>query len=852
MKTIRTYVVKPSLPLRLQPLEKLARNLWWCWNHSAIELFMRMDMELWEKTYHNPIGLLGNISQERLNELQADQSFLAHMDDVVHDLEDYLEQPRWYQEKHKGEPCQVAYFSAEFGIHESLPTYSGGLGVLAGDHVKSSSDLGIPLIAIGIMYREGYFQQYLNADGWQQELYPDNDFPNMPMSLVRDQNGAPLHISIDLPGRTVKAQVWNITVGRTPMYMMDTNIPENSLEDRNITDQLYGGDHEHRVKQEILLGIGGMRLLQALGINPKVYHMNEGHSAFLGLERIRMLMDEGLNYQEAKDMVIASNVFTTHTPVAAGNDVFDLNLVGRYFRTYWERFGISQEEFYGMARKNPYDPNEAFCMTVLALRLASGLNGVAELHGQTSRGMWKDVWPGLPENEIPIGHVTNGIHLRSWVSYDMHALFNRYLGPHWRERTYAKESWEAVERIPDSELWRTHERRRERLVSFARNRVRKQWENRGANRRELMVANDILDPEALTIGFARRFATYKRGALIMSDMERLKRLLGNPDRPMQIVFAGKAHPHDVQGKEVIQRIVKTAQADDVLRQRVVFLENYDLNVAHYLVQGVDVWLNNPRRPLEASGTSGMKVPVNGGLNCSVLDGWWPEAYGPDLDNGWAIGNGEEYEDTHYGDEVEAKALFHILENEIIPIFYDRGTDGLPRRWIRMMKNGMRSICPVFNTDRMLMEYMQKFYLSAAERMTSLNEDDRKILHELNQWRDLISKEWQQVKVVDVNRVGPEINRIGENLMVQASVFLAGLIPDQVIVEAYHGPMDSRGSIEGGQSQVLKFTGEFHEGVAQFKGELDLASTGNHGFAIRVRPFHPRMSRNFDPGFLVWG
>ena len=615
----------------------------------------------------------------------------------------------------------MAYFSAEFGLHESVPVYSGGLGVLAGDHLKSASDLGIPLVGVGLMYREGYFRQYLNVDGWQQERYPENDFFNLPLISETKPDGTPLLIGVPLPGRDVWIRVWRIEVGRIPLYLLDTNIPQNTAEDRTITARLYGGDHDMRVRQEIVLGIGGIRALRALGKVPAVCHMNEGHSAFCGLERIRTMMEEfSLDFAAAREAVAAGTCFTTHTPVPAGNDVFAPQLIQTYFAGYQPQFKIDWGEFLGLGRQNARDMNEPFCMTVLAIRLSNISNGVSKLHGRVSRNMWKAIWPNLPESEIPIISITNGVHTRTWMAGDFSALYDRYLGGHWEQKPTDHSIWNRVENIPNAELWRTHDRRRERLVVFARKRLRMQLERRGATPSEVARADEVLDPEALTIGFARRFATYKRGTLIFRNLERLTSILGNKERPVQIIFAGKAHPRDHGGKELIAEIIHVCRRPE-LRRRMVFMEDYDINVARFLVQGVDVWLNNPRRPLEASGTSGMKVCINGGLNLSILDGWWCEGYTGD--NGWAIGAGEEYTDNDrtYQDDIESRTLYDLIEQEIVPLYYNRTADGLPRGWINYMKNSIMKCCPVFNTNRMVEEYMRRCYAPSAERYSQLVE-----------------------------------------------------------------------------------------------------------------------------------
>ncbi|MBI5966321.1 MAG: alpha-glucan family phosphorylase, partial [Deltaproteobacteria bacterium] len=665
MKDVLVYTVVPNLPDRLRPLMDLAKNLWFSWNQEAIDLFQSIDQNLWEETGHNPLAMMGRLGNDRIQELLADEGFLLEMDRVVGEFKRYTEDRRPYDFGLET-PCDftVAYFSAEYGLTDCLPIYSGGLGVLAGDHLKSASDLRIPLIAVGLIYQKGYFRQYLNVDGWQQEFYPDNDFHILPVILERDEKNDPLTIEVPLQDRQVKVRVWRIQVGRVPLFMLDTNTVENIEEDRDVTSALYGGDRELRLKQEIVLGIGGVQALHRMGYRPDVFHMNEGHSALAILERTRLLMQEHrLSFFEAREAVCASSIFTTHTPVPAGIDLFDRSLMTSYLGNYIQSLGISMETFFSLGTQ---DANEPFNMAIMALKNSAHTNGVSDLHRGVSRRLWGYIWKALPQVDIPIESVTNGIHIPSWISDDIASLFDRYLGRRWAEDPDNVKIWERVNRIPDSELWRTHERRRERLVAFTRQRLQEQLLRHGAQKMEIQAASEVLNPEALTIGFGKRFAAYKRGDLVLKDPARLARLLNDPQRPVQIIFAGKAHPQDHFGKEVIKNIIHLANQPE-FRHRMVFVEDYDMNVARYMVQGSDVWLSNPRRPLEACGTSGMKAAANGSLNMSVLDGWWAEGYEAGI--GWAIGSGEEYEDSAYQDQVESQAIYDLLERYVIPLFY---------------------------------------------------------------------------------------------------------------------------------------------------------------------------------------
>lgn len=851
MQKIRKFIVTPSLPPKLQPLLEIARNLWWCWNPEAINLLRRVDPDLWEERHHNPIAVLGSLTSDRISDLTRDQAFLAHLEAVYEDLQQYISQPSWFDlEIDHIKDARVAYFSFEFGLHECLPLYSGGLGILAGDHLKSATDLGVPLVGVGLAYQHGYFRQYLNHDGWQQEDYPVNDFYNMSMSLEVAEDGAPVTIDVDYPGRKVTARIWRVQVGRNPLFLLDTNLAENRPEDRELTSKLYGGDIDMRIRQEILLGIGGVRALKALGIAPDVFHLNEGHSAFLALERIRQLMlDTKCTYEVAAELVRSSSVFTTHTPVPAGNDHFDPQLMRTYLKTIADQIGLGIERLIDLGRQHPGDAREAFCMTVLALRLSQFANGVSELHGQVSRKMWQAVWPGVPVDELPISHITNGIHTRTWQCSELARLYDRYLGPRWYDKPTNHMVWERVTRIPDAELWRAHERMRERLVGWVRGRLRTQLEARGASRSSIKAAREVLDPEALTIGFARRFATYKRATLLLSDPDRLDRILNNPNRPVQIIFAGKAHPHDHGGKELIRQIVHLAQQER-FRKRIVFLEDYNIEVARYMVQGVDVWLNNPRRPLEASGTSGMKVPVNGGINFSVLDGWWCEGY--DKDNGWTIGQGEDYDDPEYQDQVETTALYEMLENEIAPIYYERSSDSVPREWVRVMKNSMRTVNAEFNTNRMVEEYTQRFYVPCIEQSRRLREDKAAAAQELATWRASVIQRWAGVRVVDIDADEQEAQPMGSRFTVRATVDLGTLSSEDVLLEVYHGLLTRHGEIKNGESETMMLDGDQATGLVTYRGEIPCRRSGQRGFTVRVIPRNPRfpLSR-FDTGLIRW-
>ena len=851
MQPIRTVEVAPFLPEELESLRPLAYNLRWTWDHETVSLFKRLDRELWESTSHNPVLMLGTIKQETLDEAAKDEALLAHLERIYQKNERYLRaEGTWYKRQPRRPQNElVAYFSAEYGITEALPIYSGGLGILSGDHVKAASDLGLPFVAVGIAYQQGYFRQYLNQDGWQQERYPINDFYNMPMQLVRKPDGEPLLIQIELPGRPVNIQVWKAQVGRVPLYLMDTNIPQRRNEDEDITDALYHADPDVRIKQEIILGIGGIRVLQALGYEPTICHMNEGHSAFLALERINILMRKhNLSFYEAREVASAGNLFTTHTAVPAGIDKFSPELVEKYFGGYYPALGLSQEEFLALGRNDATDDTELFSMANLAIKLSAKTNAVSRLHGDVSRKLFQNNWPGVPEDEVPITYVTNGIHAPSFISDDMAELFDRYLGPRWADDSGDPNIWKRVEDIPDEEFWRLRWRRRERLIDFCRKRVRHQMEKRGALPSELKEAAEILTPDALTIGFSRRVATYKRLTLMLRDAKRLAGLLGNKDQPIQIIMAGKAHPEDTPAKELIRQVIQIVKKEG-MNARFVYIEDYDMNVARWLVQGVDVWLNTPRRFLEACGTSGMKVVFNGGINCSILDGWWDEAYTSRC--GWAIGRGEVYADTAYQDEVESNTLYDLLEKEIAPLFYDRDKDGIPRGWISLMKTSMMEICPQFNIHRMLREYSQRCYFPATKRYSEFLDNDAVKAKEIANWKSGVNSEWKHVRIEHVEAEKADKLRVGDDLTVKAVVHHGPLSSENLSVQIYHGPIEAHGNIADGEIVQMSQSGKSEGGRSLFVGNIRYYRSGRHGFTVRVLPHHDDLASPFETGHIQW-
>ncbi|MDH5526551.1 MAG: alpha-glucan family phosphorylase [Nitrospirota bacterium] len=848
--------VRPALPERIARLEELSRNLWFSWNADARSLFFRLDRSLWRRVGHNPIVFLRAISQKKLNAAAKDRTYLEHYNRVMAGFDVYKsDQHTWYAEE-CGEESRgtIAYFSAEFGIHESLPIFSGGLGVLAGDHLKSASDMGLPLVAVGLLYRKGYFIQHIDSMGRQHDLYEDHDFGEMPVREVPNGDGHPLVVPVEMADRTVHVKVWEASIGRNPLYLLDTDIPQNSFSDRLITHQLYGGDMEMRICQEIVLGMGGVRALEAMGVRPSVWHMNEGHSVFLGLERIRTLVQkDGLSFYEALEVVRPTTVFTTHTPVAAGHDAFPLDLKDKYFKSYWESMGLSRTQFMALGLESVPQGHEVFSLTVLALNISGWCNGVSRLHGQVSSQMWENMWPGTPPEENPLTYVTNGVHTLSWLAPEMIDLFDQQLGEEWRANITDEAFWNRVDEIPDNLLWGVHQSLKRRMIGRIRERIEAQLVRNGEGAAELHDLENLLDPDTLTIGFARRFATYKRATLLFNDMERLTSILSDVDRPVQFVFAGKAHPADIPGQKFLQEIHQISKRWP-FKGRVILVEGYDIAIARYLVSGVDVWLNTPRRPFEASGTSGMKAAMNGAINFSVLDGWWCEA-AKDGVNGWSIGNERDSEDEELQAEQDARNLYQQLEEQIIPLYYQRNSNGVPEGWIQVAKASMKTVPPVFNTNRMVGEYARRFYFPAVTKGRFQERDGYTVARELAGWKHFVRTHWHEVAVRWESAPegdAPGVVRFGEEIEVRAQVRLGNIPASDVVVEAcvkdtWHEADEAEDFYIPLQPSGL----EAEDGWLGFSGAFVPPDSGRYTMTVRVTPVHPELVQARELGLVCW-
>lgn len=840
MLETQPFDARVRLPESLAHLRELALNLRWTWDRETRALFQEIYPELWNSHIYNPWLVLRGTSIKRLDEMARDPSFKERVERVYAGLQRYMAERAWYHQAHPDEEeTLVAYFTAECGLTEALPIYAGGLGILSGDHLKSASALGVPLVGVSLLYQEGYSRQMLDANGWQVDSFPSNTFDTMPLRVERNADGWPLVVEVPLPGRTLSLLVWRAQVGRTALYLLDANIAINSPVDRGITNQLYGGNQEMRIQQEMALGIGGWRALAAVGLRPTVCHLNEGHAAFAVLERARDLAAEtGSNFWEALAATSSGNVFTTHTPVPAGFDIFPPDLVVRYFTPYAQELGISVDDLIGLGRVEAWNRDESFNMALLALNHVNSCNGVSKLHAEVSRHVFGSRFRRFAPEEVPITAVTNGTHTDSWLSGSMEALLQQYVGPTVDEQP-EQADWSRVEAIPDAEIWACRNTGRQRLVEFTRERLRRQMGQRGVAPGEAAARAAVaLDPDALTIGFARRFATYKRATLFLRDVERIRRMLLDPERPIQFVLAGKAHPQDHGGKELIQQVFQFAERPD-LRHRLVFLEDYDMRVTGRMIQGVDVWLNTPRRPMEASGTSGMKVLPNGGLNLSICDGWWAEAYEPGV--GWAFGTQSDEIGPEQQDAIDAEQLYEVLAREVIPLYYDRGRDGVPHGWIAMVKRSMHRLCPVFNTNRMVAQYVDEHYLPAAQRYRNLTADNLSRAKSLAGWEASVRTHWGNIRV-EQTLVRATRGKVAS----QARVRLGPLLPQDVSVELYAPPPN------GGPPETVPMTLKATEdSFAWYEAQVPPGRSPAE-YTVRVIPAHPAARQPLDMPLVTWG
>ena len=845
----RVFTVRPALPPRLERLRDLAYNVWWTWTPAAQELFRRIDAQIWHASQGNPVAVLTQAAPGQLQALAEDPVFVADLDRVADDYDQYLTRPTWFEQTHGHlDGLRVAYVSMEFGVAESVPLYSGGLGVLAGDQLKAASDLGVPLVGVGMLYRQGYFRQSIDSAGAQREQFPDNDVQVLPVIAVRSADGGPATIRVPIDGHEIAVRLWRMDVGRVPLILLDANTPENSPADRELTSRLYIGDSDIRIRQELLLGVGGMRALAELDLTPTVAHLNEGHSAFLILERFQSLRQKtGLSEAAAMQIVRATNVFTTHTPVAAGHDEFSADQVRRHAGAYLQASSIDVAHALTLGRVDGANDDEPFGITVLAMRGAAWRNGVSALHGTVSRQMWQRLWPGVPVSEVPIGHVTNGVHLRTWVSRELNSLLQRYMGRHWAERTDPRGIHEGLAAIPDDELWRVHTQRRERLVANVRRRLRAQAEHRGAAAHELAQASAALHSDVLTVGFARRFALYKRPTLLLHDVDRLKAIVSDSHRPVQIIFAGKAHPNDELAKELLREITAISR-DPAFEGRLVFVEDYDMGLARDLVQGCDVWLNLPVPPQEASGTSGMKAAANGVLNASVLDGWWDEAYTTEA--GWAIGR-PDVDGERQRDASDAGAIYDLLEHTVAPLFYDVGAGEIPTAWVRKARHSMALALTGYSANRMVQDYVKSFYGPAHLLGQRLSAHHGGAATDLAHWLDHVMAQWPHVHITDVHADGPGQVDAGMVVPVRTRVALAGLSPDDVTVEVFVGNVDHEGTLISGRAEVAEHAGAEADGVHWFAGRAVLSQSGRVGIAVRVVPRHALLAGPFDAGLIRW-
>ena len=853
MYLFNRITVNPQLPKRIGKLSVIANNLWWSWNTEFLRLFQRIDGDLWENSNKNPIKFLKHVSQERLEDVAKDVTFLKEYDKIVEDFEGYMNSKNtWFNKMYPEEKEDlIAYFSAEYGLDQTIPIYSGGLGILSGDHLKSASDLGIPLVAVGLLYKNGYFNQKIDGNGNQETEYNDIDLYDLPINPVKNDVGDDLIIFVKFPKRRLYLKVWSINVGRVTLYLLDSDIEKNNPEDRDVTLRLYGGDQEMRIRQEIVLGQAGVELLtKYLKLNPTVYHMNEGHSAFLTLELMKnVIKEKQVSFDVAKDIASSKTIFTTHTPVPAGNDIFPLDLVEKYFKDFWPRLGLDREQFLRLGMKPGKELDNGFNMGILALKIAGKKNGVSKLHGAVSRELFGEVWPNIAANEAPIGYVTNGIHTCSWLAPRMKELFNKYLIPYWQDNMHKDQIWEKIRNVPDDKLWSVHNDRKIKLLRLVKDNTYERLRRSGYSYEDINEITSKLNPNALTIGFARRFATYKRATLIFKDLERITQIINNSERPVQLIFAGKAHPADKEGQDLIRYIHQISMMPQ-FKGKIFLLENYNIAMSRYLVSGVDVWLNNPRRPMEASGTSGQKASVNGVINFSVLDGWWAEGY--TQNNGWTIGGNQEYESYEAQDQADSQSLYRTLEEKIIPTFYDRDKNGMPTKWIQMMKNSIITTGGKYSTSRMLVDYTKDYYMPLCKLTKKYysNIDD---VAEFNSWKKDLYTNWKDVKIRQTENDLDNITiDAGNKIEVGCEIELPNIDVNNVTVEVYYGKILENGIVENVSITPMTLTEEDEEARKYyFTAKIELTTGGNYGYTFRVMPRHEMILEPANLDLIKW-
>ena len=852
MYVFNKITVNPQLPKRIGKLSEIANNLWWSWNTEFLRLFKIIDRDLWETCEKNPVKFLKRVSQDRLEAVVENTDFLREYDRLAKEFDDYITSKNtWFSNKYpENKKDLIAYFSAEYGLDQTISIYSGGLGILSGDHLKSASDLGIPLVAVGLLYKNGYFHQKINENGEQETEYNNIELSNLPINPVKDENGEELKIYVKFEKRKVYLKVWQINVGRIKLYLLDSDIDENTPKDREVTLHLYGGDQEMRIKQEIILGMGGTNLLtRALGLNPTVYHMNEGHSAFLILELIKNIIKEKkVSFEVAKDIASSKTVFTTHTPVPAGNDIFPIGLVEKYFKEFWPRLGLDREEFLKLGMKPCTELEPGFNMGIFALKVAGKKNGVSKLHGAVSRELFGDVWPEIAANESPITYVTNGIHTCSWLAPSLKELYNKYLIPYWQDNIYKDEVWENINNIPNQELWGIHQKRKQKLFDLVKENTTNRLRKSGYSYEEINEITSKLNPNALTIGFARRFATYKRATLIFKDLERITQILNNADRPVQLIFAGKAHPADKEGQDLIKRIHEISMMPQ-FKGKIFLLENYNIAMSRYLVSGVDVWLNNPRRPMEASGTSGQKASVNGVINFSVLDGWWAEGY--NQENGWTIGTNAEFTSYEEQDIADSQSMYRTLEEKIIPTYYEKDENGISEKWMKIMKNSITSTGGKYSTSRMLVDYTNKLYIPLCNLTKKYYENIDNVA-EFNLWKKNLYTNWKDIKITQKNNLNNITMDAGNNIDVKCEVQLPNVDVSNVMAQCYYGKILDNGIVENVSIIPMKLSSKNEENKTyEYTAKIELKTGGNYGYTFRVMPKHEMLLDSENLNLVKW-